>query len=47
LLRSAEVTGPFDPLAGRVDVPGTGALQTFADPNAGGVEFYRIEVKVP
>jgi len=47
LLRSAEVTGPFAPLAGRVDVPGTGALQTFTDPNAGGVEFYRIEVKVP
>jgi len=47
LLRSAEVTGPFDPLAGRVDVPGTGTLQTFTDPNAGGVEFYRIEVKAP
>ncbi|MBK7998908.1 MAG: right-handed parallel beta-helix repeat-containing protein [Verrucomicrobia bacterium] len=47
LRHATDVAGPFLPVAGRENIPGTGGTQTFNDPNAAPASFYRIEVKLP
>jgi hypothetical protein len=40
-------TGGWTPVPGATDIPGTGGLLSFTDPNPGSSRFYRISVRRP
>ena len=40
-------TGGWTPVPGATDIPGTGGLLSFTDPNPGSSRFYRISVRLP
>ena len=40
-------TGPWTPVSGQTDIPGTGGLLTLSDANGGPSRFYRVSVRMP
>jgi len=44
---TSATAGPWLPVLGATDIPGTGAIQTLTDPTASAPRFYRVSVRLP